>query len=199
MTKIPFCEARGTLNSINDALSGDQASMWLDAFKRVLRRENPFVAIGRTLKILKVGVIKTHDGYLKAFKAAGAQVSDWVKKIFPKVPLAQTETEYELVEVSVAELGFTDWTRYDVICKRALEFGFGLCPAEVALALRLAYLDQPNGEWLAVAMEAIADPDGCLGVLGVYRGADGLWLRASGGRPGHEFHPEYRLVFVRRK
>lgn len=199
MSKIPFCEARGMLKSINDCLVSDQASMWLEVFKRVLRRENPWAAIGRSLGSTKVGVLKTHECYLKAFKDARVRVSPWAQSIFYKVWLAQTEVEYALVDVSGEELGFSNLTRFDVICKRALEFGLGLVPAEAALAFRLAHLDQPKGEWLVFAMDALTVHDGSLNVFRVGRGVADHWLETDGGAPGHKIPPGRRLVFVRCK
>ena len=66
----------------------------------------------------------------------------------------------DLVEVSVRDLGFNGTTRYDKIVERAKELGLEVCPAEVGPQLRLQYTDQPFGEYLIVAMNAISGRGG---------------------------------------
>lgn len=78
----------------------------------------------------------------------------------PAFTCAKKQEEVDLVVVSVGELGFKDVALYKDICARAAEFGLDLCPAEVGPALRLAYDDQPLGEWLYIAMEATTDSGG---------------------------------------
>jgi len=41
--------------------------------------------------------------------------------------------------------------------EKAIAQGYSLCPAELALSLRLAYLNQPFDERLVIAMEPIRD------------------------------------------
>jgi hypothetical protein len=101
--------------------------------------------------------------------------------------------------MSVAGLGFEEETRYDAICERAKERGFELCPPEVGPQLRLQYKDQPSGEWLAIAMEAISISDGDLNVFHVEHDGDGLWLCSFYGGPGDLWYPDYRFVFRARK
>src|SRR3989338_4540991 len=42
MAKIALSEARGPLNALNDALSGEDGDQWLAALARFLRKENPW-------------------------------------------------------------------------------------------------------------------------------------------------------------
>ena len=70
------------------------------------------------------------------------------------------------------------------IYDRAQALGLQICPAEVGPALRLAYPDQPKGEWVLVGMEPIAGAGGGLRVFGVGRGGGGLWLDAGWDGPG---------------
>jgi hypothetical protein len=44
MPKIAHCDCRGSLNSLNDALAGENGDAWLDALIRFLRKENPWPA-----------------------------------------------------------------------------------------------------------------------------------------------------------
>jgi hypothetical protein len=107
--------------------------------------------------------------------------------------------ELDLVVVSVAELGFPDGATLKDIYAKAKTFDLELCPCEVGPQLRLQYMDQPNGEWLLVAMEPITDSDGDPRVFDVGRGGRGRWLRARYGYPGIVWSGSSRWVFVRRK
>ena len=103
----------------------------------------------------------------------------------------------DLVEVSVRDLGFNGTTRYDKIVERAKELGLEVCPAEVGPQLRLQYTDQPFGEYLIVAMNAISGRGGGPHVFVVGRDGDGLWLSTDDGRSDDEWRPDYRFVFLR--
>jgi len=116
-----------------------------------------------------------------------------------KITVATKETELELVIASVAELGFKKVAKYSDICDRIKELGYDLCPAEVGPQLRLQYKNQPNGEWLRVAMEPIEDSGGDLDVFRVKRVDDDLWLNAGCGSPDYVWSPEGVFVFAVRK
>ena len=125
----------------------------------------------------------------------GIYVSGWASDILFKVKFGK-KREVELVVKSVGELGFTGLTRYEDICKKIIELGYELCPAEVGLALRLAYKDQPKYEWLWVAMEPIADADRGLRVFFVAHGGHGLFLDGDHGYPDTLDRPGSRFVCV---
>ena len=97
---------------------------------------------------------------------------------------------------SVRDLGFTEATRYDAICKRIIELGGQLCPDEVGPATRLKYPDQPKGEWFRTAMQALADSDGGLTVFSIVHGDYGQWLRSSHGSPHALSYPGGQFVCV---
>lgn len=139
------------------------------------------------------------ENYREHLNKAGFRVGAWAYDIREKTPIATEPQELDLVVVTPRELGFTDLTCYDEICRRAKERGYDLCPAEVALALRLSYVDQPLGERLIVAMEPLTDGEGYLRVFDVAHDGLGLWLDTDYGEPGHEWSPERRFVFVRPK
>ncbi|MEK7185229.1 MAG: hypothetical protein AAB726_01265 [Patescibacteria group bacterium] len=153
-------------------------------------------------KTLKLGTgIKDAAGFRTAIKAAGMKVGDWANDILGKPAFTASETEQEvnLVNLSVAELGFKDGARYDQICAKAQELGLELCPNEVGPQLRLQYTDQPKGEWLIIATESIADSHGDLSVFGIEHDDGELWLGAHDGDPGDVWDADDRFVFVRRK
>jgi len=165
-------------------------------------REVVDVSNFKTWKTIRLGLYKTADAYRKAMTDAGMNVFSWTQRILWHVATATEETDADLVVLSVAELGFKEGATYSGICARALELGLELCPAEVGPALRLAYKDQPLGEWLIIAMEAITDSaDGRLLVFRVRHGNRGRlwWLGANPGHPHYFWTFEDRFVFVRRK
>lgn len=153
-------------------------------------------------KTIKLGTgPKTGNDFKKAIKDAGMRISDYANDILGKSAFKVSETEHEvdLVNMSVAELGFKDGARYDRICAKAQELGLELCPAEVGPQLRLQYEGQPMNEWVIVAMEAITGSNGRLRVFRVVRSDDGTWLYGHYGDPDYVWNADSRFVFVRRK
>lgn len=144
--------------------------------------------------------IKDGPEFQKAIETQGMKVYGWAADILksPNFKVVGERGDADLVEVSVAGLGFNKITRYDAICARAEELGLELCPPEVGPQLRLQYADQPNGEYLSIAMKAINnDSGGDPNVFHVNRAGDELWLHTDGGRPGSEWNPGGRFVFLR--
>jgi hypothetical protein len=154
---------------------------------------DPVTSIWKTITIGNI----SRDKFIPALKVRGMNVSDWSADMMKQdaFTVAEQEQQIDLVNVSVAELGFDNATRYDAICARAKERGLELCPPEVGPQLRLQYLDQPLGEWLRVAMEAIRDSDGDLCVFSVVHHDGGLWLYSYYGKPDSRWAPDDRFVF----
>lgn len=71
------------------------------------------------------------------------------------------DLDVDLVRVTPPDLGFFQKLniRRSTLYERALELGLVLPWPEIGLALRLAYLDQPEGEWLTVPTRLIHDPE----------------------------------------
>ena len=136
--------------------------------------------------------------FTRALTAQGIKV-EYAKQLLnnPDFTVTGEHQSADLVEVSVAALGFNRSTRYDQICARAKELGLELCPAEVGPQLRLQYQEQPLGEYLVVAMKAINDLDGDPRVFAVSRDGAGLWVSASVGRPDDVWGLGGRFVFLR--
>ena len=148
----------------------------------------------QTWKTIRLGVHKTADEYRKAMKSAKNKVGDGVGELLgnAKFTCATEETDVDLVVLSGAELDFKESAEYSDICARALELGLELCPAEVGPALRLAYKDQPRGEWLIIAMKAITDS-----AMNAITDSDGDLVTFNVGHVGN--FSDLRFVFVRRK
>lgn len=152
----------------------------------------------RTIR-LATGV-KDANEFRTAIKAFG-HIDNWADRNLdrPGFQVAEKGVEIDLVNVSVADLGFSDGANLADIYKKALNWGLELCPNEVGPQLRLQYKDQPMDEWLRVAMEAITDLDGSPGVftVGCNRAySEKWWLRGGSGRADYGFNADTRFVFV---
>ncbi len=128
------------------------------------------------------------------------KVTDWVKDIIgkPAFTLAQTEEDLSLCVATVKKLtGKNEATTKEIF--DVIKLAGDLCPAEVGPALREQYLDQPNGEWLHLAMKPIRDCDGRLTLFGVGRGHGELWLRAHCADPEYVWGGNSFFVYRARK
>lgn len=133
-----------------------------------------------------------------ALKVNGHKVASWAKAALDESAFtaATEQVVVELVSVSVLGLGFQHGTPYERICDRGRELGLELCPAEVGPQLRLQYKDQPKGEWLRIAMKAIAIPGGSLTIFSV-RNQDGEgWLGSEIGSHLYQYDPATNFVFT---
>jgi hypothetical protein len=156
-------------------------------------------------KTITLGMCKSPDEYRKALKQGRVSISDWGNDILDRIAYSQEKIEVNLVVLSVSELGFYRSAKYKDLCAKALELGLQLCPAEVGLALRLSYKDQPCGERLRIAMKAI-NSYGCYdSILEVVHEVeleyeeDELWLGGNCGGPDIRRRIRSRFVFVRPK
>lgn len=154
---------------------------------------DPVTSVWKTITIGNV----QRDELMSTLKARGMNAMDWLADIIQQdeFTVVDKEEQVDLVNISVAELGFDRATRYDAICARAEELGLKLCPSEVGPQLRLQYLDQPRNERLHVAMEAIYDLDGDWNILNTEHDAVGFWLREDCGNPDHCWRPDDRFIF----
>lgn len=156
-----------------------------------------------TWKTVRIGTpgLETAGDFRDALKASGFNIDSRALDILGKpafVVAVEEETKLDLVVVSVAELGFKNGATLEQIYARAKALGLDLCSAEVGPQLRLQYQNQPNGEWLVIAMKPIA-VDGLLGLFGVERFGFFRRLSSDFDGPGHVWSSDYRFVFARRK
>ena len=142
---------------------------------------------------------KTSKEYTEELYSQGFKISDWAQDILNKLETLKEKEEINLVSFSVKQLGFSDGATLQEIYNKAKEFGLELCPPQVGSELRLNYKDQPNGEWLGIAMEPISDRFGDPYLFRVDRYDSGSWLYYDNGRLGNHWDGDYRFVFRFRK
>lgn len=149
----------------------------------------------RVWKKLTIGVVGSVKKYREELERSGFVLPDWIDGLLKKTYVAKKRQNIDVVLVSVAELGFTEPTRYDEICRRAKEHGLALCPAEVGLALRLLYKKQPLWECLTIAMRPLRAQ-----AFQVENSGNGRFLDSTHNRIKHMgWYPKERFVFVHPK
>jgi hypothetical protein len=150
-------------------------------------------------KRVTLGAYKGVNSLRNALDAARVRVGNSADEILgrPGFDFGQVKADVDLVVVSVAELGFPNGARLADIHRRAGELGLELCPAEVAPLLRLAYANQPMGEFLNVAMRPIATYAGELVALSIANAGTGPLLIGGDGRPELVMNRMAKFVFVR--
>lgn len=146
-----------------------------------------------------LGTHKSVENLSRELRGAGIRIEHCAGEILKEITLAAVQTDIDIVNVSVAELGFNKPTRHDAIYDRAKEFGLDLVPAEGGPQLRLQYTEQPMGQMALIAMEPISCSDGGPFVFSVIRSTGGPWLDAVLAGPDILWNMESRWVFAQRR
>lgn len=144
---------------------------------------------------------KTKEKLQRELEQAGINVTPYTQDMMRSLDfttLSNPQT-IDTVRLKVRDLGLTGYPTTEELYKRAKELGLELCPAEVGPQYRLAYTDQPLGEWLYIGMKHITDRYGYPGVFYLARDGDCLWLYGYWAGPGHRWDPGDVLVFSLRK
>ena len=197
---ITLASVAGLFADLNAKLVGGEGGLWLSAFKRFLRKENPWaVVVGKEVAVIVLGKYATTAEYRNAVRQAGHKVGDWAGGILAKTTVSSTAVRLDLFEVTVRELGFAEGATRADIYRRAQDLGFAVLPAEAGLLLRLELPNQASGEQLLVGMKPLTDRDGDLCVFLLKRDVDGSWLSAHYVRADDVLDPGVRWVFGRAK
>lgn len=93
------------------------------------------------------------DQYRQTFRDSNINVSNWAEKdVIRHITPANRRFNLDLVVEKSSTFGITEDCNFSEHVSLAEAVGYKPCPPEAALALRLQYVDQPEGEWLQVAM-----------------------------------------------
>lgn len=110
------------------------------------------------------------------------------------------EGDVDFVDVSNAELGYTNGCTAAQTIEAAAKFNLESCFYEDGPLVRKHYTNQPMNDWRLFALkESITDPDGFREVWCLAREADGSWLNSYNGNPGDFYGGEVRWVFRRKR
>lgn len=189
--------ARLIVDAVRGTAAGPEAGLFL---KKKLRTW-----------VLKMGGSNLEQ-YLRVLKEKGVEIGDWALDILkkPEFTYAREEEEMLFTDLSPADLGFltnpttTELFDEDRLARWSSEnlagYKVELCPAEAAIAYRIAYTDQPKGQVVWIAMKPMCDSRRDPGVLSVERYDDGrLWLDAYCADPDGTWDLGPRLLFRLRK
>ena len=153
-------------------------------------------------KILRTTIelsTKSPEEYTRELREQGFQTYDYAQDMLNKMETLKQKEKIDLVSFSVGQLGFPNGATLVQIYDKAKELDLELCPPQVGPELRLNYKDQPNGEWLRIAMEAISGRDGRPRVFRVVSNDGGLWLCHYWSPLDSEWASFNRFVFRSRK
>lgn len=160
-------------------------------------------------KIIEVGGLSKAE-LIQKLQQSSISLNQYGEKLLFDDRFTTTEATYsvEIVELSVRDLGFPNGATLPEIYKQANELGLQLCPPELGPYLRLAYVDQvegnsgnlsqkneaPSGS-VTIASEIISDEESF--PKGFYvRKVDGvLWLRGYVADNLHVWNPDNRFIF----
>ncbi len=186
-------------------MSADVVQGWTDnpaALRKLLARLCPSEAsaVGfETWRTIKLGTgIKTAEAFREAHETAGCRIGIWSDSILDKVASTTEDSEatLALVNTSPADLGLKNNAKREDIHAQAFKHGLDLCPAEVGPQLRLQYLDQPEGEWLIIAMNPIGDLYGYPHSFHIEHDAGNLWLNGDISHVDKKWDIESRWIFA---
>lgn len=156
------------------AVSDDQCGRVTDRNAKPLSEKPPFLVVPAseyeshdTLEKLEQSLVNDRGkiGYYGKYVLRVMTVSG-------EVP----DSDVEFVKVSNAELGYPNGCTVEQAFEAAAKFGLELCCPEDGPLARIAYKDQPMGDWRLMAMKPIADSNGYPKIFGLKHNYLGLWL-----------------------
>jgi hypothetical protein len=147
---------------------------------------------------------------LEALKANHIQLNASATALFehPNFVTSTHQSQLEVVQVSVADLGFASGATTQDIYAKAYTHGLALCPIEFGAYYRLGYLEQPEGfigfaptqhcappGSVTVAAQAISPDDTVPKGFYLRRIEGALWLRGYHCDATHVWSPEDVFAF----
>ena len=168
-------------------------------------------SLGQQFRIVSYGGA-SKEALLHRLRDSGVKLNELALSLFAdaRFTTSPMPAEVQVLEASVASLGFPAGATFERLVESAAAAGLGLCPLELASHLRLALLDQPEGAAGHPPTQGCA-PHGAITVAsapldsseetpkGFYlRRIEGtLWLRGYRSWSGHLWNPGDVLAFIK--
>ena len=148
---------------------------------------------------ITIGIHRSGADLLDTLIEEKCRVSVWSRQALehPDFPVGAEEKPVDIVVVSMLEMGFAEGelATLDTIYARAKQMGLETCPIEIAVQLRLQFLDQPDwttrkrlSEFFVASEPFVLTRDGLPKIFSIVRDdryphletGIGLWLIANG-------------------
>ena len=147
-------------------------------------------------KEIRLGVYVNSIAIRKAFKKSDAMIGKGANRLLNQIEHWQkAKTEVTLGLISTSELGFSSGVSLEVLYNRAISYGLELCPAELAFALRLEYINQPKPDWFRIAMKPLLT-EGHPVIFALEHDDDGLWVDWTDGSPDLIMSVYSRMIWI---
>lgn len=149
---------------------------------------------------MRIGGV-SKDLLLTRLEPGGVKLNDYARALFADSDFLPSDVSQviRLVQVSLPEIGLPNGGRFDQILDRAADVELEPCPLEVGPHLRLAYVDQPRGQYLTVASLELRPGTETPNGFYLRHLEDGLWLRAYESGPENIYPPDFTdFVFCAR-
>jgi len=102
-----------------------------------------------------LGEYSDAEGYLAAFAEKHMTVSVPARLMMKTTVIHKTRQEFPVLRILLSDLGFDAPATASQAIEVGQRWGLFPCPAEAALALRLAVTTQVPGEWMTVIMDPL--------------------------------------------
>lgn len=202
---ISLADVAGPVADPSTKLAGKDASAWRAAFKRFLRKVNPWAGIHavpvvvspapRPSKTVTLGLLKTAEAYLASFAAKKREAGTYTTQVMAKIRYAQKPRKVDLFFLlDTDDLGMTESYGIADVFRAVKAKGYKKCPPETGPALRDQYDDQPVGEYLYVLMNPVLGSGSYLEVFNVVRRSYGTYLDTNYANPERRFNLGTRWV-----
>ncbi len=204
MLGIALCEVRGLLNDLMEKLCGEEGMLWLEAFKKFLRKETCWSRCWTekdgVIYFMLVSNGKTGDEWITHFEGKKLSVGNYAQSVLRHKNFKPTKVgTVHHIAILKGEL-FSDGDRITKNIRAEAKKRKMTDPhAEVACLIRDNFSDKEIEEmglsWIITMHEPIPDSDGVLNLLGT-RQYDDFRLFACNSHPDHSWHRGNEFAFV---
>jgi hypothetical protein len=146
--------------------------------------------------------LRNSEHVFTRFVSDNLYLGDWARILInrPTFMVCLNQHVVDLVFASVTSLGIFKGANRRNVFECANRYGLMRCPEEVAIQLRLQYLDQPPGEKLIIATDPILGDEGTECSFIVEHNQEpriGMWINAEEGDLETLSHESDVFVFVK--